>query len=47
MSRLLDAIPQAVEMVQADLSVGVDPTMGRGGMNAEQVLRAVLIKQLR
>jgi len=46
MSRLLDAIPHTVERVQADLSYGVDPGKGREGMRAEQVLRAVLIKQL-
>jgi IS5 family transposase len=45
--RLLDAHPEAYEMVHADLVAGgIDPDCGREGMTAEQVLGAAVIKQL-
>jgi IS5 family transposase len=46
-SEVLDKMPQAIELVHADLVRGLsDPDMGREGMTAEQVLRATVIKQL-
>jgi IS5 family transposase len=46
---LLDRLAEAVALVHEDLSVRggrrVDPTKGRDGMAAEQVLRAALVKQ--
>lgn len=46
---LLDRLPDAVALVHADLSVRggrrVDPTKGRDGMAAEQVLRVAILKQ--
>jgi transposase, IS5 family len=45
-SSVLDALPEAVELVLADL---VDPKtqrLGKHGMPAEQVLRALVIKQM-
>jgi IS5 family transposase len=46
---LLDRLPEAVALVHEDLSVRggrrVDPTKGRDGMAAEQVLRVALLKQ--
>jgi transposase, IS5 family len=45
-SRLLDEMPDAVDLVFADLlSDGGDPDTGREAMTAEQVLRAMVIKQ--
>ena len=47
MSEVLDKMPQAIEIVHADLVRGLsDPDKGREGMTAEQVLRALVIKQL-
>lgn len=47
MSEVLDANPQIAEIVHADLvQTGVDPTIGREGMIAETVLRALLVKQM-
>jgi len=49
MSDLLDLLPEAVSLVYKDLSWRgtrrVDPTKGRHGMAAEQVLRAGVLKQ--
>ncbi len=49
MAALLDRLPEAVALVHADLSVRggrrVDPTKGRDGMAAEQVLRVAVLKQ--
>jgi len=49
-SVLLDQLPEAVGLVHEDLSWRgkrrVDPTKGRHGMAAEQVLRAAMLKQL-
>ncbi len=44
---LLERCPKIAERVHADLIVGVEhPEKGRDGMTAEQVLRAMLIKQM-
>lgn len=49
MSRLLDQLPEAVAKVHEDLSwrgnKRVDPTKGRDGLAAEQVLRVGILKQ--
>jgi transposase, IS5 family len=46
---LLDRLPEAVALVHEDLSVRggrrIDPTKGRNGMAAEQVLRVAILKQ--
>ncbi|NRB01415.1 MAG: ISNCY family transposase [Rhodobacteraceae bacterium] len=45
-SAILDECPEAVELVLTDLLAGgVDPSVGRIGMSAEQVLRAKIVKQ--
>lgn len=50
MSTVLDAIPDAAELVHADLArrgdKSIDTSKGREGMTAEQVLRAFLVKQM-
>jgi hypothetical protein len=50
MSRVLDAIPEAAELVGADLArrgdKPIDMSKGREGMTAEQVLRAFVVKQM-
>lgn len=50
MSTVLDQLPEAVELVHADLirrgGKQVDPNRGREGMTAEQVLRALVVKQM-
>lgn len=47
MGRVLDVLPEAARRVGADLTAGVaEPTMGREGMTGEQVLRAMVIKQM-
>lgn len=50
MSTVLDAIPEAAELVGADLARRgdklIDTTKGREGMTAEQVLRAFVVKQM-
>jgi transposase, IS5 family len=47
MSAVLDGLPQAVALVHADLvRPGTKPDTGRKGMAAEQVLRALVIKQM-
>jgi IS5 family transposase len=46
MSRVLDELPDAVELVFRDLrNAGGDPDIGREAMTAEQVLRSMLVKQ--
>lgn len=49
-SVLLEQLPEAVKLVHEDLAwhgkKRVDPTKGRHGMAAEQVLRAVVLKQM-
>jgi IS5 family transposase len=45
-SRLLDAHPQVYELIQRDLVSGCDATKGRSGLSAEQVLRALIVKQI-
>jgi IS5 family transposase len=47
MSAILDSLPEVVELVHADLVRGnVRPEAGRPGMAAEQVLRALVLKQM-
>jgi IS5 family transposase len=47
MGRILDANPQAAELVLTDLLAGgIDPAKGRGGLSGDQVLRVGLIKQM-
>lgn len=47
MGAVLDALPQAAERVrEALLAGGIDAGRGREGMSAEQVLRALLAKQM-
>ena len=47
MGAVLDELPHAVELVHADLvRPGTKPNKGRKGMTAEQVLRALVIKQM-
>lgn len=46
-SEILDSIPALLDGVMADLLHGkTDPHNGRDGMTAEQVLRAVILKQM-
>ena len=49
-SALLDQLPEAVQLVQEDLcwrgKKRIDPSQGRHGMAAEQVLRAAVLKQM-
>ena len=49
-SAVLDQLPEAVELIHADLleqgGKRVDPAKGRAGMTAEQVLRALIVKQM-
>lgn len=46
-SEILDGLPNAVELVHADLVLpGTKPNKGRKGMTADQVLRALVIKQM-
>lgn len=45
-SDLLDETPSALELIHADLVRGVgNPETGREGLSAEQVLRAIIVKQ--
>lgn len=45
-SKVLDSLPQAAELVLEDLlEGGVNPDVGRDGMTGEQVLRAKIVKQ--
>jgi transposase, IS5 family len=50
MSSVLDAIPEAAELVGADLArrgdKPIDMSKGREGMSAEQVLRSFVVKQM-
>jgi IS5 family transposase len=50
MSEILDGLPMAAQLVHADLSRRgdrqIDQTKGRNGMTAEQVLRALIVKQM-
>ena len=50
MSTVLDALPEAAELVAADLArrgdKQIDTSKGREGMTAEQVLRAFVVKQM-
>lgn len=47
MSEVLDAAPEILEFVRADLlERGQDSERGRPGMTAEQVIRALVIKQM-
>lgn len=45
-SEVLDQLPQAAQLVHADLVHPKTKRLGRKGMPAEQVLRAMLIKQM-
>jgi IS5 family transposase len=51
MSTVLDALPEAAELVGADLArrgdKPIDTSKGREGMTAEQVLRAFVVKQMK
>ena len=47
MSFILDANPEFLDLVFADLSKGCRTDTGRDGMTAEQVLRCAVLKQLR
>ena len=44
-SELLDAHPQIIDLVHADLVRDVDPSKGRDGLTAEQTLRVLTLKQ--
>ncbi len=47
MGRVLNRHPEAAALVYADLIAGgVDPDKGRDGLSGDQVLRAVIIKQM-
>lgn len=47
MSEILDAIPEAIELVHRDLVAGLRrPEKGRRGLSAEQLLRALVLKQM-
>ena len=47
MSEILDAIPEATELVHRDLVAGLRrPEKGRRGLSAEQLLRALVLKQM-
>jgi IS5 family transposase len=46
MSEALDQCSGALERVEQDLLRGRDPLLGRPGLNAEQVVRALVVKQL-
>ena len=47
---MLDQLPEAVELIHEDLCRGrkrrVDPSEGRAGVAAEQILRVVMLKQM-
>jgi len=45
-SHILDGLPDLLELVLGDLTVGVDAERGRGGLTAENVLRLVVLKQM-
>jgi IS5 family transposase len=47
-SKVLDQVPQVAEQVHADLVRGLrNPDKGRRGMSAEQVLRVLVVKQMK
>ncbi len=46
MNDILDAVPEILAHVEADLTAGRDRETGRPGMSAEQVLRALIVKQM-
>jgi transposase, IS5 family len=47
MSEILDAVPEATEFVHRDLVAGLRrPEKGRRGLSAEQLLRALVLKQM-
>jgi len=46
MSRLLDELPVVAGLVYKDLTPGIQAEKGRRGLSAEQVLRALVIKQM-
>ena len=46
MSEILDEMPEVLEGIEADLTAGRDAETGRPGMSAEQVLRALVVKQM-
>jgi transposase, IS5 family len=47
MSKILDQTPEALALVQQDLlRGGIDAARGRGGMSADQILRAMIVKQM-
>ena len=47
MSEILDAIPETTEFVHRDLIAGLRrPEKGRRGLSAEQLLRALVLKQM-
>jgi len=45
-SEILDETPEILEWVYRDLVAGISSETGRRGLTAEQVLRAVLVKQM-
>ena len=46
MSEILDTMPEVLVLVEADLTAERDRDNGRPGMSAEQVLRALVVKQM-
>jgi IS5 family transposase len=46
MSRLLDEVPEIVDLVYRDLTAGTSSGAGRQGMTAEQVFRCAVLKHL-
>ncbi len=48
MSEVLDQFPEVTEQVHADLVRGLrDPNKGRKGMSADQVMRVLIVKQMK
>lgn len=47
MSRILDQIPEAVDLLAPDLEEKPDTLLGRHGITVEQLLRCVILKQLK
>ena len=45
MSALLDRLPELLELVDADIRRGASADTGRPGLTAEQVQRALIVKQ--
>lgn len=46
-SQVLDATPKVLDLAYQDLVRSSQPTTGRHGMTAEQVLRCAILKQYR